>query len=145
MRGKLIGIAVAAFAGAACASSGSYEMSEKASARLAEFERTGDYQTCLGLRQISQIKPLDEHNFLVRVGLNQYYLNKVSGRCSGADRTFNRIQYTTSISQLCRNEIISIVDNTTGFTTGSCGLGDFERLENKVDNADDAEAETDES
>ncbi|NOX81661.1 MAG: hypothetical protein GXP06_01450 [Alphaproteobacteria bacterium] len=143
MRGKLIGIAVAAFAGAACASSGgSYEMSEKVSTRLAEFERTGDYQTCLGLRRINQINPLDERNFLVRVGVNQYYLNKVSGNCNGADRSFNRIQYTTSISQLCRNEIISVVDNTSGFFVGSCSLGDFERLEKKPD---DAEAEQDES
>jgi Family of unknown function (DUF6491) len=142
MRGMLMGVAVAAFAGAACASSGSYEMSEKTSARLAEFEQTGDYQTCLGLRQINQIKALDEHNFLVRVGVNQYYLNKVSGRCNGADNTFNRLQYTTSMSQLCRNEIISVVDNTAGFFVGSCSLGDFERLEKKPD---DAEAEQDES
>ncbi len=142
MRGMLIGVAVAAFAGVACASNGSYEMSEEVSARLAEFEQTGDYQTCLGLRQINQIKALDEHNFLVRVGVNQYYLNRVSGFCNGADSTFNRLQYTTSISQLCRNEIVSVVDNTTGFTTGSCSLGDFERLEKKPDAA---EAETDDS
>ncbi len=142
MRGKLIGIAVASFAGAACASNSSYEMSEEVSTRLAEFDRTGDYQTCLGIRRINQIYPLDERNFLVRVGVSQYYLNKVSGKCSGADNSFNRIQYTTSISQLCRNEIISVVDNTTGFFVGSCSLGDFERLENKPD---DAEAEQDES
>ncbi len=145
MRGMLMGVAIAAFAGSACASGGSYEMSEKASARLAEFDQTGDYQTCLGLRQINQIKALDEHNFLVRVGLNQYYLNRVSGRCTGASSTFNRLQYTTSISQLCRNEIVSVIDNTTGFVSGSCSLGDFERLEKKPDDAEDAGAETDES
>ncbi len=145
MYGKVIGIAVAAFAGAACASGGAYEMSEDVSARLAEFERTGDYQTCLGLRQINQIKPLDERTFLVRVGVNDYYLNQTTSSCRGADSTFNRLQYTTSLSQLCRNEIISIVDNTTGFTTGSCGLGSFERLEKKVDDADDAEEEQDAS
>ncbi len=133
MHGKLMGAAIAAFASAACASGGSYEMSEKASARLAEFEQTGDYQTCLGLRQINQIKALDDYNFLVRVGVNKYYLNKVSGRCNGASSTFNRLQYTTSLSQLCRNEIILIVDNTTGFTVSSCGLGSFERLEKKVE------------
>ncbi len=136
MRGMLIGVAVAAFAGAACASSGSYEMSESASARLAEFEQTGDYLTCLGLRQVNQIKALDDYNFLVRVGSNHYYLNRVSGRCIGADSTFNRLQYTTSNNRLCRNEIISVVDNTTGFTNGSCSLGDFERLEKKPDDAD---------
>ena len=28
-----------------------------------------------------------------------------------------------------RNQIIRIVDNTTGFTVGSCGLSSFEKLE----------------
>ncbi len=140
MRGKLIGIVVAGFAGAACASSGSYEMSEEVSTRLAEFERTGDYQSCLGLRRINHIKPLDERTFLVQVGVNDYYLNQTSSSCRGADSTFNRLQYTIPSSQLCRNEIISVVDNSTGFTVGSCGLGDFERLEQNPDDAESDEA-----
>jgi len=136
MREQFIGIVVAACAAAGCASTSSYEMSEEVAARLAEFERTGDYETCLGLRRIDQIKPLDERNFLVRVGVNDYYLNQLSSSCNGADSTFNRLQYTTSLSSLCRNEIITVVDNSTGFTVGSCSLGDFERLEQKTDNAE---------
>lgn len=125
-------LAMAAILGAAgCASVEREEISAKAAERLAEFDRTGDMRTCLSLRSIDQIKPLDESHFLVRVGVNDYYLNEIPGRCSGADNSFNRLQYTTSLSQLCRSEIISIVDNTSGFTVGSCGLGSFERLEKK--------------
>ena len=106
--------------------------------RLAAFEKTGETTNCLNLRRISSIKALDERHFLVEVGVNDYYLNKVSGRCSGADRTFNRLQYKTSIASLCRNEIIRVVDNSQGFTVGSCGLGNFERLEKKTESAEQA-------
>ena len=109
------------------------EMSAKVAEELAGFERTGETRNCLSLSRIDQIKPLDDHYFLVRVGVNDYYLNEVRGRCTGAGRFSNRLQYTTSLSQLCRNEIIRVVDNTSGFTVGSCGLGSFERLEKKPD------------
>ena len=107
------------------------EKSDKVAERLAEFEKTGEVRNCLNLRSISQIDPLDDKNFLVRVGVNDYYLNKVKSRCRGAGRAFNRLQYTTSLSQLCSNEIIRVVDNSSGFTVGSCGLGKFHRLERK--------------
>lgn len=114
---------------AGCASAGEpLEMSEEVAERLAEFEATGETRSCIGVTQIRNIDALDESRFLVRAG-GGYYLNEVSGRCNGADRAFNRLQYSTSTGQLCRNEIITIVDNSNGFTVGSCGLGDFQELE----------------
>ena len=110
------------------------EMSDEAAQKLERFEQTGETRSCLGLRRISQITPLDDHLFLVRVGANEYYLNEVNGRCSGASRSFNRLQYKTSIGQLCRNEIIRVVDNSSGISVGSCGLGSFERLQEKTEN-----------
>lgn len=133
---KPLPISAAAILLAACATNdgGDQEMSEAAAERLADFERTGETESCLPLRSIDQIKPLDERHFLVRAGVNDYYLNEVSGRCNSAHRSNYRLQYTTSLSQLCRLEIIEVVDNSTGFTAGSCSLGDFERLE-KVEEA----------
>ena len=116
---------------AACATAASGGMSEKAAATLAQYEPTGETESCIGLRNIRSMSPLDEQNFLVKVTGGKVYLNRVSGRCAGADSAFNRLQYKTSINQLCRNEIITVVDNTQGFTVGSCGLGTFERLEKK--------------
>lgn len=139
--GALTALAVAAAGIAGCASVERAEITPEAEERLADFERTGEMRACLNLRAIDQIDALDERHLLVRVGLNDYYLNEVSGRCSGAGRFNNRIQYTTSISQLCRNEIITIVDNTTGFTMGSCGLGSFERLIEKPDEDDQEDEE----
>lgn len=119
---------------ASCASAGStYEMSESVAARLAEFEKTGETDTCLSIRRINSITPLDERNLLVRVGVNDYYLNRPRNRCAGADRVGNRLQYKISGGMLCRNEIIQVVDNSSGLTGGSCGLGVFEKLEKAVE------------
>ncbi|MEL6113459.1 MAG: hypothetical protein AAFR20_11715, partial [Pseudomonadota bacterium] len=110
------------------------EPSDKAAGVLDQYERTGEFQSCLNLRRIAQIKPLDAHYFLVRVNGGRRYLNIVTNGCRGAARSSNRIQYTTSTGRLCRNEIINVVDNTTGVLSGSCGLGSFERLERKEEN-----------
>lgn len=126
----LASAAVVAAAGCATAREAE-EMSAEVAERLAEFEPTGETQTCLSVSQIRSIDPLDEWRFLVRAG-GGYYLNEVSGRCNDADRAGNRLQYTISTGQLCRNEIITVVDNINGFTVGSCGLGDFQKLEKTV-------------
>lgn len=115
---------------AACATAGSsYVMSDEVAAKLAEFEKTGEVKNCLPLTTVDHIKPLDERNFLIEVGVNNYWLAELSSSCHGADRPFNRLQYKISGSSLCRNEIIRVVDNSTGFTVGSCGMSDFQKLE----------------
>ncbi|MEM8937087.1 MAG: hypothetical protein AAGC77_11830 [Pseudomonadota bacterium] len=108
------------------------------SSQLEGYARTGETETCISTARINTITPLDEETFLVRVGVRNYYLNDLKGSCNGADRSWNRIQYSTSTAQLCRNEIIKIVDNSSGFTVGSCGLGTFERLE-QIEDAEEAE------
>ena len=115
---------------AACATAGSsYEMSEEVAAKLAQFERTGDVDNCLSLRSIDSIDALDERNFLIEMRSNDYYLSELSSSCINADGVNTRLQYETTLAQLCRGEIIRVVDNSTNFTVGSCGMGSFERLE----------------
>jgi hypothetical protein len=121
--------AVLATAGCATAASDDGAISERAAERLAQFEATGETENCLSVMRIQSITALDERHLLVRVSTNNYYLNKVSGKCNGAQWAGNRLQYTITTGQLCRNEIITVVDNTTGLTEGSCGLNSFEKLE----------------
>ena len=125
---KKISIAVIMMT-AGCASGGAYEMSEKTAESLAKFERTGEFQNCLNVSQIDGITPLDERHFLVRYGVSKYYLNELPRSCFGAGRAGNRLQYTVYGGQICRNEIVHVVDNTTGMAGGACGLSSFERLE----------------
>lgn len=109
------------------------EITAGAAERLADFERTGEKVRCIALRSVSQIEPLTDDLFLVRAGVSDYYLNVMKGTCNGAASAFNRLEYRTSLSQLCANEIARVVDNSGGFTQGSCAFGEFERLERKRD------------
>lgn len=130
MFGKVSTVFGAAALLAACTTTGSnYVMSDEVASKLAKFEKTGEVTDCLRLTSIDQIKALDDRNFLIEAGVNDYYLAELSSSCTGADQSFNRLQYKTSLSSLCRNEIISVVDNSTGFTVGSCGMSDFQKLE----------------
>ena len=128
----VIAVLAAAGAGLGCATAATERVDEDAAARLAQFEQTGEFETCLGLREITQITPVTETKLLVKVGAGKYYLNETTSRCNRATSGFTRLEYTTSLSQLCRNEIIRVVDNSGGFTAGGCSLGSFERLERKA-------------
>lgn len=103
----------------------------KAERTLAKFERTGEMTDCLLGSQINEIDPLTDELFLVRVGAGTYYLNEVNGSCNGAARSFSRLQYTRSTSQLCRLQIVSVYENTSNIFMGSCSLGSFEKLKMK--------------
>lgn len=128
MQKSLSGFSLLVFvASCASADSGGSTLTAEAAEALSKYERTGETRSCMSTTQISAINPLDAHHFLVRVGVSKYYLNETSG-CRGAGRAFNRIQYEVSGGQLCRNQIVQVVDNSSGFIVGSCGLGEFEEL-----------------
>ncbi len=127
---KLI-LAGAAWA-AGCASSNAERINESAAAKLAEFDRTGETVSCITTMRIDSIQAVDEKTLLIKTGPSEYYVSDLKSRCSGATSGFNRFEYTTTTAQLCRNEIIRIVDNGSGFLTGSCGMGSFEKLVKKA-------------
>ena len=67
--------------------------------------------------------------------MQDYWTADTAGRCAGVTRPNVRIEYTTSQTQLCRNDILRVVDNLTGIFTGSCGIGEFRQLQRKADPA----------
>lgn len=130
MKKNLLLAAVLAVAGAGCATAASEpEMSAKAAEKLAAFNPTGETKSCLSLTQIRSIDAVDDSHFLITTRNGDHYLNTVSNRCSSASNAGYHIEYSLSGSQLCRNEIIRVVDSSSGMTAGSCGLSDFEKLE----------------
>ncbi len=118
---------------AGCSTSPGEPVNEGASARLAGLERTGDKDACLGLTRISEIVAVDEDTLLVRAGAGNWYVSELPRRCGGVVNRGNRIEYTTSLTQLCRGDILRIVDNAGGFLAGSCSMGSFERLIEKAE------------
>lgn len=131
MRVKFPLTGAALLAAMGCATTASERVDEKVAEKLAGFERTGETVTCLNVRSISSIDAADEKTFLVRVGVNDYYVNEARGRCSGATSGFNHLEYTLSAAQLCKLDVIRVVDNQTGTFYGSCSLGDFEKLKER--------------
>jgi hypothetical protein len=128
-RNFITGMAAAAAALGMASAVSAQEMSEAAAERLAQFERTGETRTCVNLAQVRSIQPLDDHHFLVEMRNRDMNLNVVNGRCSRAASAGTYLQYSTTGSHLCRNQIVDVVDNGgQGMLSGSCGLGDFERL-----------------
>ena len=127
MRIRTIMTTGAVFLALGCASSAADRVDDKAAAKLASMVPTGKTADCLSLRAIDDITAVDEETFLVRAGA-RYYVSRTGSRCAGATRSFNRIEHRTTQAQLCRNEIISIVDNQTGMLNGSCSMGSFEEL-----------------
>lgn len=102
---------------------------ERAEARLAEFSATGETTTCLSTTRIRNITPIDDTRWLVTTRGGGTYINEVSRGCHGAASPFYYLQYQVSGSQLCRGEIVRIVDTGSRMEAGACGLGVFERVE----------------
>ena len=102
-------------------------VSSKGSEILSKFKPTGERVRCLSLRQIDSMKFVEDSIILVETSGGDWYINQTSNDCNGA-RANKRIEYSTTIPALCRNEIIRVVDNGGGFMVGSCSLGDFERV-----------------
>ena len=132
----IAGLAIAAAIGglASCATTPREErVDEKAAEFLAGFDRTGEIDACVPITRVQQIRPVSESVFLVRTGVNQWRVSDMKGRCTNATRVQKRLEYNLQATQLCRNEIVRIVDNLTGAVQGACSFGDFERLTPKAD------------
>ncbi len=100
----------------------------EADAVLANYRPTGETRSCLNTRSIEEIDPIDDTRWLVTTRGGDVYLNEVSRGCSGAARDFTYLQYRSSTTSLCSNEIVQVIDRGSNMAQGSCGLGTFQEL-----------------
>jgi hypothetical protein len=97
---------------------------------MKKYEKTGKTKSCIGIRRIRESRVIDDSMIFFRGIGKTGYLNKLSGKCIGLARE-ERFSYSTTISQLCRGEILTVLDSF-GRPWGSCGLGEFEELTKKA-------------
>jgi hypothetical protein len=97
-----------------------------AAAIAAEQPPADETRNCL---QLSQIRQTDVRNdrtidFTLRDG--SVWRSTLPFRCPqlGFERAFS---YQTSISQLCRQDLITVIQQTGNQRGASCGLGEFQR------------------
>ena len=115
----------------ACATGGAADeggAEEELEAALAGFERSGEFRRCVNTRTIESIDTIDETHWLVEMRTGETYLNIVHGRCNDADSPFTALQYSLTSTQLCRGEIVRVIDTSSDFIRGSCSLGEYELL-----------------
>lgn len=130
---KAILLSACVLMGATAAVAGGPRMvSAKGAEILAKYAPTGESLNCLPLRSIDSMKFVEDSIILVETNSNKLYFNQTSNDCNGA-RGNRRIEYITTGSALCRNEIIRVVDNGSGAFMGACSLGSFDAVEEKAE------------
>lgn len=85
----------------------------------------GRPQACLPTFRRDETITIDERTILFRAGANRVWRNDPPGGCNGLGRPGVSMVTRTPTGQLCRGEIVQLVDLTAGITVGSCSLGDF--------------------
>ena len=98
---------------------------DRADRVLADYEKTGETVSCLGLSQVRDSDPLDDYAILFEAS-GKMYLNELSGRCNRLGRE-RRFSYRTPQNRICKGDIITVIDSI-GVTLGSCSLGEFQAL-----------------
>ena len=93
---------------------------------LAGFEPTGELRKCVPSYQIRETRVLDETSILFRLGVRDYYVNRLPRTCPGLKLQGRFAYKLRGSSDVCNGQIITVLD---GVGTGAgCILGKFEKL-----------------
>lgn len=79
---------------------------------------------CIQPYQSREMIAVDDNTVLFKRG-NMIYRNDPPGGCNGLGSGFYTLVTRSSGSGLCRGEIATVADLSTGMTVGSCSLGEF--------------------
>ncbi|MFN3818119.1 hypothetical protein [Blastomonas sp.] len=94
--------------------------------RVPAAEVTGDPVSCINLSQIRSSQVRDDRTIDFILNNGQVYRNELPYQCGGLgfERAFT---YSTSLTQLCNVDIITVLQNFGGTLNrgASCGLGEF--------------------
>ena len=126
---RMILLAVAVTSLTACETTDS-QPEQRSAANQATYDRLlagktpGRPENCLPLQRSNDMTVIDDETILYRDG-DTTYVNKLLGSCNLLSRGSYALVTRSSGSQLCRGDIGTVTDVSTGTTVGSCALGDF--------------------
>ena len=126
---RMLLLAAAATSLVACETTDSQPQQRSAQAqatydRMLAGKTAGRAEKCLPLQRSNDMVVIDDDTILYRDGRTTY-VNQPLGSCNLLGRGSYALLTRSSGSQLCRGDIASVVDASTGTTVGSCALGDF--------------------
>ena len=123
---RILGISLLA-AAAACTPVAPVEMSAAQQSSLGEAlagRTAGPAVSCVSQRNLRGSRSFGEGAILFQGTGGTVYVNRPPAGCPSLN--FGRTLTTqTTGTQLCRGDIATVVDTSSGMTFGGCGLGDF--------------------
>lgn len=122
-------LATAALGLAACATATDQPEQRSAKAqetydRMLAGKTPGRPENCLSLQRSNDMVVIDDDTILYRDGRTTY-VNQPLGSCNMLGRGSYALVTRSQGSQLCRGDIGTVTDLSTGTTVGSCAIGDF--------------------
>ena len=128
MKKLLLAIPAAMLIAAPASSGEKIDLTEKQQAKLdkrLEGRTAGDPVSCISLRHQKNMTVISDDVLLFGASRNAktIFVNKPQAGCRNADRLV--MVYDRPTSNLCRGEIVQLVDNTTGVNVGSCAFSEF--------------------
>ena len=119
---SIVLLAAALGAGAATASSPA-SREYAATAKVLGGLTPGTPVSCISLSRTRTSNFLDRDTIAYHDTARRYYVNRTNGGCNFDDDSI--VVTDTPSDQLCRGDIIRLVDRASRFPKGSCSFGDF--------------------
>ena len=113
-----------------CACATASEPAQRSAKAQATYDRmlsgkvAGKAEKCLPTYRSNDMTIIDDDTILFRDGRTTY-VNHPLGGCSSLSRSGSALVTRNIGPQLCRGDLATVVDNTSGMTLGACSLGDF--------------------
>lgn len=85
----------------------------------------GQPQSCYPAYRRGDQVSVDDRTLLMREGRNRVWRSDLIGECNGLASGRYALVTRSSGSGLCRGDIAEMADLQTGFTVGSCAIGDW--------------------
>lgn len=99
------------------------EMDRERDIRAPAIEALGPAQSCIQLSSIDRTEVHDDYTIDFHMNGDRIYRNTLPNRCPSLGFE-ERFAYSTSLSQLCSTDIITVL-HSDGQRGTSCGLGQF--------------------
>lgn len=92
--------------------------------RMVAGKTAGKSESCLPTYRSNDMTVIDEQTLAFRDGRTTW-VNNLRGSCSQLGRSGYAILSRNFGTQLCRGDIATVIDTTSGMTVGSCSYGEF--------------------
>ncbi len=103
---------------------------EKLAKALANYQKTGEVENCVSVRDIRSTDVIDDQHILFKLRNGRAMLNELPSRCPRL-ASENRFSYNVTVGRLCNVDTVTVLFATPGFAGPTCGLGKFEVYEKK--------------